>query len=107
VLGIEFQGDGGLLFALALIVLAASGVVLWLRRPQLRRLERRLRQWRGVRLRTLVLPGLLLWPAAPFTAPKAARVSADVAGASGSPPCPTAGERPAAADGSAGCADLY
>jgi hypothetical protein len=35
VLGIEVQGDGGLLFGLACTVLVASGVVLWLRRRQL------------------------------------------------------------------------
>jgi hypothetical protein len=35
VLGIEVQGDGGLLFGLACTVLAASLVVLWLRRHQL------------------------------------------------------------------------
>lgn len=34
-LGIEVQGDGGLLFALANVVLAACLVVLWLRRGQL------------------------------------------------------------------------
>lgn len=35
VLGIEVQGDGGLLFALACIVFAGSAVVLWLRRRSL------------------------------------------------------------------------
>lgn len=35
VLGIEVQGDGGTLFALACAVLAASTLVLWLRRSQL------------------------------------------------------------------------
>ncbi len=34
-LGIEVQGDGGLLFALALVVLAGSLTVLWLRRREL------------------------------------------------------------------------
>lgn len=34
-LGIEVQGDGGLLFGLALAVFAGSLVVLWLRRAQL------------------------------------------------------------------------
>jgi uncharacterized membrane protein YphA (DoxX/SURF4 family) len=34
-LGIEVQGDGGLLFGLALTVLAASLLVLWLHRGQL------------------------------------------------------------------------
>lgn len=34
-LGIEVQGDGGLLFGLAVIVLAASLLVLWLHRGQL------------------------------------------------------------------------
>jgi hypothetical protein len=34
-LGIEVQGDGGLLFALALVVLVGSAVVLWLRRREL------------------------------------------------------------------------
>ncbi len=34
-LGVEVQGDGGLLFGLAVIVLAASLVVLWLHRGQL------------------------------------------------------------------------
>jgi hypothetical protein len=34
-LGIEIQGDGGLLFGLALAVFAGSLVVLWLRRAQL------------------------------------------------------------------------
>ena len=32
-LGIEVQGDGGLLFGLALVVFAGSATVLWLRRP--------------------------------------------------------------------------
>ena len=35
VLGIEVQGDGGLLFGLALLVFAASAVVLYLHRAQL------------------------------------------------------------------------
>lgn len=35
ILGIEVQGDGGLLFGLALLVLAASLVALWLYRDQL------------------------------------------------------------------------
>jgi hypothetical protein len=35
ILGIEIMGDGGLLFALALIVWAASAVVLWLYRGTL------------------------------------------------------------------------
>lgn len=52
VLGIDVQGDGGLLFALACVVLTGSAVVLWLRRAQLWILERRLRQLRGVRLQT-------------------------------------------------------
>lgn len=34
-LGIEVKGDGGLLFALALITWAASGTVLWLHRREL------------------------------------------------------------------------
>ncbi len=34
-LGIEVQGDGGLLFALALVVLVGSAIVLWLRRREL------------------------------------------------------------------------
>jgi len=34
-LGIEVQGDGGLLFALALVVFAGSLLVLWLRRGEL------------------------------------------------------------------------
>lgn len=34
-LGIEVQGDGGLLFALAVVVFVASAVVLWLRRREL------------------------------------------------------------------------
>lgn len=34
-LGIEVQGDGGLLFVLALVVLACSAVVLFLRRGQI------------------------------------------------------------------------
>ena len=32
VLGIEVQGDGGLLFGLALVVFAGSAAVLWMRR---------------------------------------------------------------------------
>lgn len=35
VLGIEVQGDGGLLFALALVTAACAATVLWLRRRQL------------------------------------------------------------------------
>jgi putative oxidoreductase len=35
VLGIEVQGDGGLLFGLALVVLVGSALVLWLRRAEL------------------------------------------------------------------------
>ncbi len=34
-LGIEVQGDGGLLFALACLVFAGSAIVLWLRRHSL------------------------------------------------------------------------
>lgn len=34
-LGIEVQGDGGLLFGLALVVFLCSLLVLWLRRPRL------------------------------------------------------------------------
>jgi len=34
-LGVEIMGDGGLLFALAWIVLGAAGVVLWLHRGEL------------------------------------------------------------------------
>jgi len=34
-LGIEVQGDGGLLFTLALVVFAAAGIVLFLRRGEL------------------------------------------------------------------------
>jgi uncharacterized membrane protein YphA (DoxX/SURF4 family) len=34
-LGIEVQGDGGLLFALAVIVFVASAAILWLHRAQL------------------------------------------------------------------------
>lgn len=34
-LGIEVQGDGGLLFALACVVFAGSAIVLWLRRRDL------------------------------------------------------------------------
>ena len=41
-LGIEVQGDGGLLFGLALVVLIGSLTVLWLRRRQL--------PWLGARL---------------------------------------------------------
>jgi len=41
-LGIEVQGDGGLLFGLALVVLFGSLTVLWLRRRQL--------PWLGARL---------------------------------------------------------
>lgn len=33
-LGIVVQGDGGLLFGLALVVFVASGAVLWIRRPR-------------------------------------------------------------------------
>jgi hypothetical protein len=35
VLGIETGGDGGALFALALVTLAAGAVVVWLRRAEL------------------------------------------------------------------------
>jgi hypothetical protein len=42
VLGIEVQGDGGLLFALACTVLVAALVVLWLRRRELPVVGRRL-----------------------------------------------------------------
>jgi uncharacterized membrane protein YphA (DoxX/SURF4 family) len=35
VLGIEIQGDGGTLFVMALVVFAASLVVLWIRRREL------------------------------------------------------------------------
>jgi hypothetical protein len=42
VLGIEVQGDGGLLFALACSVLVAALVVLWLRRRKLPVVGRRL-----------------------------------------------------------------
>lgn len=35
VLGIEVQGDGGTLFALALIVMACSAITLWYRRDEL------------------------------------------------------------------------
>ncbi len=41
VLGVEVQGDGGLLFGLALVVLAASLTVLTLRRQELRDLANR------------------------------------------------------------------
>ncbi|MEZ5333693.1 MAG: DoxX family protein [Thermoanaerobaculia bacterium] len=41
VLGIEVQGDGGLLFALACTVLAAALVVLWLHRPEIPVIGRR------------------------------------------------------------------
>ncbi|MEO8195377.1 MAG: hypothetical protein ABI689_01510 [Thermoanaerobaculia bacterium] len=34
-LGIEVQGDGGLLFALACVVFAGSSAILWLRRGEL------------------------------------------------------------------------
>lgn len=34
-LGIEIQGDGGLLFALACVVFAGSAIVLWIRRREL------------------------------------------------------------------------
>ena len=34
-LGVEVQGDGGLLFGLACVVFAGSAVVLWLRRSEL------------------------------------------------------------------------
>ncbi len=43
-LGIEVQGDGGLLFALAVAVFAASLAILWLRRGDLARLASRLRR---------------------------------------------------------------
>ena len=39
-LGIEVKGDGGLLFALALIVLVSGGIVLFLRRSQIPLLAR-------------------------------------------------------------------
>ena len=35
VLGIEVQGDGGTLFAMAVVTLVASAVVLWIRRAEL------------------------------------------------------------------------
>ncbi len=41
-LGIEIQGDGGLLFALACIVFAGSAAILWLRRGELPVVGRRL-----------------------------------------------------------------
>jgi hypothetical protein len=44
-LGIAVQGDGGLLFALALVTWGCAAVVLWLRRAQLPLPAR----WRGVR----------------------------------------------------------
>lgn len=34
VLGIEVRGDGGLLFALAVVVLLASAAILWIRRDE-------------------------------------------------------------------------
>ena len=42
VLGLEVQGDGGLLFGMALTALLGSAAVLWLDRAQLRALARRL-----------------------------------------------------------------
>ncbi len=46
VLGIEIQGDGGLLFILACVVFAGSAVVLWLRRDSLPRWPRWVRSGR-------------------------------------------------------------
>lgn len=43
VLGIEVQGDGGLLFALAGIVLAGGSITAWMRRTQLPRIGARFR----------------------------------------------------------------
>ncbi|HVS14198.1 MAG TPA: DoxX family protein [Thermoanaerobaculia bacterium] len=40
-LGIEVQGDGGMLFALACVVLLSSLALLWLHRDQLAKLARR------------------------------------------------------------------
>ena len=40
VLGIEVQGDGGLLFSLALIVFVFSAVIVWFEREELSRLIR-------------------------------------------------------------------
>lgn len=48
-LGIEVEGDGGLLFALALTVLASCGVVLFLRRSQVAAAAARLKGRLGVR----------------------------------------------------------
>jgi hypothetical protein len=45
VLGIEVMGDGGLLFALALIVWVASAAIVWLRREEIPVLGPRLRAW--------------------------------------------------------------
>ena len=52
VLGIEVQEDGGALFALACVVLAASALVLWLRLPFL---------WLFVVYLPSRLAGLLVW----------------------------------------------
>lgn len=49
VLGIEIMGDGGLLFALAVIVFAASALVAWLRRSELPVVGPHLTPARGVR----------------------------------------------------------
>jgi hypothetical protein len=49
VLGIEVQGDGGLLFGLACTVLAGSLLVLWMRRAELLGLARTLRGRAGGR----------------------------------------------------------
>ena len=48
-LGIEVQGDGGLLFALACVVFVGSAVVLWLRREELPLVGPRLAGRRAVR----------------------------------------------------------
>ncbi len=48
-LGIEVQGDGGLLFGLACVVFAGSAVVLWLRRSELPVVGPRLAGRAGVR----------------------------------------------------------
>lgn len=65
-LGIEVAGDGGLLFALALVVAASAATVLWLRRAQLPVLGRRL----APAAAALVLAGTVLAPSAASAAEK-------------------------------------
>lgn len=63
VLGIEVQGDGGLLFGLACAVMAGSLLILWLRRHQLPLLGRRTRTTAALLLAVLLAgPALAVDP---------------------------------------------